>query len=89
MQSTTSIEFLSVTKRVEMVNENLQVVQEAKAKSEVNVKMKVATILKDNLPHAMSRSDPATSQLFNLEPGAEPEKPLNINLDLYQMEQDM
>lgn len=37
-------------------------------------------------PHILSGSRTTASQLFNLEPYAEPEKTLNVELSLYQME---
>ena len=49
-------------------------------------KMKVRMV-KSKVPNKRtSRLDKATAHLYNLEDTCEPEKPLNIDLDLYQME---
>lgn len=49
-------------------------------------KMKVRMV-KSKVPvKRISRLARATRQLFDLEEAHEPEKPLNINFDLYQME---
>lgn len=53
----------------------LAVVQPKKPKDRVKTKMTTKTQLEN-----------ATSQLYNLESGSRPEKCLNIDLDLYQME---
>jgi hypothetical protein len=37
-------------------------------------------------PHALSGFGAIAPHLFNMEPKAEPEKPLGIDLSLYQME---
>jgi hypothetical protein len=39
-----------------------------------------------NSPHVRDGFGTVAPQLFNLEPYAEPEKPLDIKLNLYQME---
>jgi hypothetical protein len=41
-----------------------------------------------NPPSIPSRFDYVAPKLYNLEPYSEPEKPLNIELDIYQMEHD-
>jgi hypothetical protein len=48
-------------------------------------KLKVARVMKKAYPKRI-RLGRITQRLFNLESGNEPEKSLNIELDLYQME---
>ena len=52
---------------------------------ENNLKVKVSAV-KPKVNVRKSRLEKATQQLYDLEAGNEPEKTLNIDLDLYQME---
>ena len=49
-------------------------------------KMKVRMVKSKMPPKRVSHLENATSQLYNLEESHGPEKPLNLDLDLYQME---
>ena len=74
----------------EMMDEDSLVIWGARVKPEMDGKIKVTLILTGvNSPYILSGFGSMAPQLFNLEPHAEPEKPLNIDLGLYQMEQDM
>jgi hypothetical protein len=42
-----------------------------------------------NSPNSLSTSGTVGTQLFNLDPTAETERPIKIKLDLYQMETDL
>jgi len=72
-----------------MMDEDSLVIWGARVNPEMDGKIKVTLILTGvNSPYILSGFGFTAPQLFNLEPCAEPEKPLNIDLDLYQMEQD-
>jgi cell division GTPase FtsZ len=50
-------------------------------------KLKVTLVMTGvNSPHILSGFGTIAPHLYNMEPYAEPEKPLDIKLDLYQME---
>ncbi|MGQ9530558.1 MAG: cell division protein FtsZ [Candidatus Bathycorpusculaceae bacterium] len=71
----------------EMMDENALVIWGARVNPEQDGKIKVTLIMTGvNSPHVLSGFGTIAPQLFNLEPYAEPEKPLNIELNLYQME---
>ncbi|MEM3698055.1 MAG: cell division protein FtsZ [Candidatus Bathyarchaeia archaeon] len=71
----------------EMMNENALVIWGARVNPEQDGKLKVTLVMTGvNSPHVLSGFGTIAPQLFNLEPYAEPEKPLNIELNLYQME---
>jgi cell division GTPase FtsZ len=59
----------------------------ARVNPELNGKLKVTLVMTGvNSPHILSGFGTLVPHLYNLEPYAEPEKPLNIDLNLYQME---
>lgn len=71
----------------EMMDRNALVIWGARVNPEENGKLRVTLVMTGvNSPHILSGFGTIAPQLFNLEPYAEPEKPLNIELDLYQME---
>ncbi|MEM3731633.1 MAG: cell division protein FtsZ [Candidatus Bathyarchaeia archaeon] len=71
----------------EMMDENALVIWGARVNPEQDGKLKVTLVMTGvNSPHVLSGFGTIAPQLFNLEPYAEPEKPLNIELNLYQME---
>jgi cell division protein FtsZ len=71
----------------EMMDDNALVIWGARVNPEQNGKLKVTLVMTGvNSPHLLSGFGTIVPQLFNLEPYAEPEKPLNIELNLYQME---
>lgn len=50
-------------------------------------KLKVTLVMTGvNKPHALNSLAKIAPHLYNMEPRAEPEKALGIDLDLYQME---
>jgi cell division GTPase FtsZ len=73
----------------EMMDEDALVIWGARVNPELDGKLKVTLVLTGvnslNVPNGLGAIAP---QLFNLEPYAEPEKPLSLKLDLYQLEQD-
>lgn len=72
----------------EMMDDDSLVIWGARVNPELDGKIKVTLILTGvNSPYILSGFGAIAPQLFNLEPYAEPEKPLNIDLNLYQMEQ--
>lgn len=74
----------------EMMDADSLVIWGARVNPELNGKLKVTLVLTGvNWPDIPSEFGMIAPQLFNLEPYAEPEKPLNIELNLYQMEKDM
>jgi hypothetical protein len=73
---------LDVTKLVE---ENVAALCSHQVYAEQEPKLKVAHVRKKSYPRR-TRLSRVTQRLYNLESGNEPEKPLNIELDLYQME---
>ncbi|MCS7123906.1 MAG: cell division protein FtsZ [Candidatus Bathyarchaeota archaeon] len=73
----------------ELMDENSLVIWGARVNPELNGKIKVTLVLTGvNSPYILSGFGTIAPQLFNLEPYAEPEKPLNIDLGLYQLERD-
>ena len=71
----------------EMMDDNALVIWGARVNPEQDGKLKVTLVMTGvNSPHILSGFGTIAPQLFNLEPYAEPEKPLDIKLNLYQME---
>ncbi|MGQ9538605.1 MAG: cell division protein FtsZ [Candidatus Bathycorpusculaceae bacterium] len=74
----------------EMMDADSLVIWGARVNPELDGKIKVTLVLTGvNSPYILSGFGTIAPQLFNLEPYAEPEKPLNIELGLYQMEKDL
>ena len=71
----------------EMMDGNALVIWGARVNPEQNGKLKVTLVMTGvDSPHALSGFGAIAPHLFNMEPKAEPEKPLGIDLSLYQME---
>jgi cell division protein FtsZ len=71
----------------EMMDNNALVIWGARVNPEQNGKLKVTLVMTGvNSPQILSGFRTIAPQLFNMEPYAEPEKPLGIELNLYQME---
>jgi cell division protein FtsZ len=71
----------------EMMDGNALVIWGARVNPEQNGKLKVTLVMTGvNSPHILSGFGAIAPKLFNLEPYAEPEKPLDIKLGLYQLE---
>jgi len=71
----------------EMMDDHALVIWGARVNPEQNGKLKVTLVMTGvNSPHILSGFGTIAPQLFNLETFAEPEKPLNIELNLYQLE---
>jgi cell division protein FtsZ len=71
----------------EMMDINALVIWGARVNPENDGKLKVTLVMTGvNPPHMLSGFGAIAPQLFNLEPWAEPEKPSEVKLDLYQME---
>ncbi|TET64560.1 cell division protein FtsZ [Candidatus Bathyarchaeota archaeon] len=71
----------------EMMDENALVIWGARVNPELDGMLKVTLVMTGvKSQHLMSGFGTIAPQLFNLEPYADPEKPLNIELNLYQME---
>lgn len=71
----------------EMMDDNALVIWGARVNPEQDGKLKVTLVMTGvNSPHILSGFGTIAPQLFNLETCAEPEKPLGIKLDLYQLE---
>jgi cell division GTPase FtsZ len=71
----------------EMIDDNALVIWGARVNPEQDGKLKVTLVMTGvNSPDILSGFGTIAPQLFNLEPYAEPEKPLDIKLDLYQLE---
>ena len=71
----------------EMMDDNALVIWGARVNPEQDGKLKVTLVMTGvNSPHILSGFGTIAPQLFNLEPYAEPEKPLDIKLNLYQLE---
>lgn len=71
----------------EMMDGNALVIWGARVNPEQDGKLKVTLVMTGiNSPHILSGFGTIAPQLYNLEPYAEPEKPLGIELNLYQME---
>jgi cell division protein FtsZ len=71
----------------EMMDTNALVIWGARVNPEQNGKLKVTLVMTGvNSPHILSGFGTIAPQLFNLEPHAEPEKHLDMKLNLYQLE---
>jgi len=71
----------------EMMDDDALVIWGARVKPELNGSLKVTLVMTGvNSPHLLSGFGTIAPQLFNLEPYTEPEKPLDIKLNLYQLE---
>jgi cell division protein FtsZ len=71
----------------EMMDVDALVIWGARVNPQQDGKLKVTLVMTGvNSPHLLSGFGAIAPQLFNLEPYAEPEKPLGVDLDLYQME---
>jgi len=71
----------------EMMDGNALVIWGARVNSEQDGKLKVTLVMTGvNSPHILSGFGAIAPQLYNLEPYAEPEKPLDLKLNLYQLE---
>jgi len=71
----------------EMMDGNALVIWGARVNQEQEGKLRVTLVMTGvNSPHVLSGFGTIAPQLFNLEPYAEPEKPLDVKLGLYQME---
>jgi cell division GTPase FtsZ len=70
-----------------MMDDNALVIWGARVNPKQDGKLKVTLVMTGvNSPHILSGFGAIAPQLFNLEPYAEPEKPLDIKLNLYQLE---
>lgn len=71
----------------EMMDDDALVIWGARVNPELNGLLKVTLVMTGvNSPHLLSGFGAIAPQLFNLEPYAEPEKPLDVKLGLYQLE---
>lgn len=71
----------------EMMDNHAHVVWGARVNPEQDGKLKVTLVMTGIAPpHIPNRLESITPQLFNLESPTEPEKPLGVKLNLYQME---
>jgi cell division protein FtsZ len=71
----------------EMMDDNALVIWGARVNPELDGMLKVTLLMTGiKSPHLLSGFGTLAPQLFNLEPYAEPEKPLGIDLNLYQLE---
>jgi cell division protein FtsZ len=71
----------------EMMDDDALVIWGARVNPELNGILKVTLVMTGvKSPHLLSGFGTIAPQLFNLEPYAEPEKPLDMKLNLYQME---
>ena len=71
----------------EMMDDNALVIWGARVNPEQDGRLKVTLVMTGvNSPHLLSGFGTIAPQLFNLEPYAEPEKPLDAKLNLYQLE---
>ena len=68
-----------------LIEENVAAVRTQHVFPDQEPKLKVPRVIKNAYPKK-SRLGRVTQRLYNLESGNEPEKSLNIELDLYQME---
>jgi cell division GTPase FtsZ len=70
-----------------MMDPNALVIWGARVNAEKTGKLKIVLVMTGvNSSDILSGFGAIAPQLFNLEPYAEPEKPLDVRLDLYQME---
>jgi cell division protein FtsZ len=71
----------------EMMDVDALVIWGARVNPQQNGKLKVTLVMTGvNSPHLLSGFGTIAPQLFNMEAYAEPERPLGIELNLYQME---
>jgi len=71
----------------EMMDNNATVIWGARVNSEQQGKLRVTLIMTGvNSHNTLKGLGTIAPQLFNMEPGANPEKPLNADIGLYQME---
>jgi len=71
----------------EMMDDDALVIWGARVNPDLAGMLKVTLVMTGvNSPHLLSGFGTISPQLFNLEPYAEPEKPLDMKLNLYQME---
>jgi len=71
----------------EMMDDDALVIWGARVNPELNGFLKVTLVMTGvNSPHLLSGFGAIAPQLFNLEPYAEPEKPLDVKFGLYQLE---
>jgi cell division GTPase FtsZ len=73
-----------------MMNANARVIWGATVNPLQEGKLKVTLVMAGlNTPQTLGGLGKIAPQLFDLEPYAEIERPLEINLNLYQMEKDV
>jgi cell division protein FtsZ len=73
----------------EMMDRNARVIWGASVDPQQEGRLKVTLVMTGlNSPNSLNSSRTAAAQLFNLDPTAETERPLDIKLNLYQMETD-
>jgi cell division protein FtsZ len=71
----------------EMMHDNALVIWGARVNPKQDGKLKVTLVMTGiDSPYSLSLADLVAPHLFNMEPYAEPERTLNIKLDLYQLE---
>jgi cell division protein FtsZ len=71
----------------EMMDDHALVIWGARVNPEQTGKLKVTLVMTGlDSPHVFNEFEKIAPQLFNLESSSEPEKPLQVDLDLYQME---
>ncbi len=71
----------------EMMDDDALVIWGARVNPDLAGMLKVTLVMTGvNSPHLLSGFGTISPQLFNLEPYAEPEKPLDVKMNLYQME---
>jgi cell division protein FtsZ len=71
----------------EMMDTNALVIWGARVNPEHDGKLKVTLVMTGvNSPHVLSGFGTIAPQLFNLDPYVEPERPLDVKLNLYQLE---
>jgi len=74
----------------EMMDDDALVIWGARVNPDLAGMLKVTLVMTGvNSPHLLSGFGTISPQLFNLEPYAEPEKPLDMKLNLYQMEPNL
>jgi cell division protein FtsZ len=73
----------------EMMDRNARVIWGASVDPQQQGRLKVTLVMTGvNSLNSLNSSREAGAKLFNLDPSAEPERPMDIKLDLYQMETD-
>lgn len=71
----------------EMINDNALVIWGARVNPQQEGRLKVTLVMTDgDSPNILSGFGTIAPQLFNMEPDDEPEMAINIDVDLYQME---